>query len=221
MAFTLGMIHTLHTLPGLFESLAQELVPETRRIHHVDEAALQTALANAGLTPFVYRAVCSDVVCLADGGAELIVLTCSSLSPCVDVAETLVSVPVLKIDQPMMDRALNTARRIGVAATAPTTMRPTTDLLRARSAALGKPVEVVEGFCDGAYSKLQSGALDEHDRIVRASVLELADHCELIVLAQASMARVVDTIDPHALAVPVLSSPRIGMEHIRDLVQRV
>jgi hypothetical protein len=34
---------------------------------------------------------------------------------------------------------------------------------------------------------------------------------DVIVLAQASMARVVATVDPGALSVPVLSSPRSGI----------
>ena len=54
-----------------------------------------------------------------------------------ETAAELASVPVLRVDQPMADHAVATARRIGVIATLPTTLEPTADLLRRRAAVAG------------------------------------------------------------------------------------
>ena len=61
--------------------------------------------------------------------------------------------PVLRVDQPMADRAVATAQRIGVIATLPTTLEPTADLIRRRAAAAGKNIELDDALCDGAFER--------------------------------------------------------------------
>ena len=45
----------------------------------------------------------------------------------------------------------------------------------------------------------------------------LSKDVDVIVLAQASMARVVDALSPEDKPVPILSSPRLAMEHLATL----
>jgi hypothetical protein len=44
---------------------------------------------------------------------------------------------------------------------------------------------------------------------------------DVIVLAQASMARVADQIPASDRSVPILSSPRLGMERVRDVLNQL
>ena len=48
--------------------------------------------------------------------------------------------------------------------------------------------------------------------------MELAMDVDVIVLAQASMARVVATLEPGALSVPVFSSPSSGMARLASVL---
>jgi len=48
---------------------------------------------------------------------------------------------------------------------------------------------------------------------------ELSSQVDVIVLAQASMARVVDTLDAADRKVPILSSPSIAIEHLAKILQ--
>ena len=48
--------------------------------------------------------------------------------------------------------------------------------------------------------------------------MDLAVDVDVIVLAQASMARVVATLEPGALSVPVLSSPSSGMARLASVL---
>jgi Asp/Glu/hydantoin racemase len=61
----------------------------------------------------------------------MIVVTCSSTSPAVDVARRLVPQPVLKIDDPMTTEAVRRGSRIGLLCTASSTVEPSGALLRA------------------------------------------------------------------------------------------
>ena len=66
--------------------------------------------------------------------------------------------------------------------------------------------------------RLQAGDRDRHDELVRDGVRTLVGEVDAIVLAQASMARVVDTMADDERPVPVLSSPRLGVKRAAELL---
>jgi hypothetical protein len=59
-----------------------------------------------------------------------------------------------------------------------------------------------------------SGDQTTHDQKVAAALISLSKEVDVIVLAQASMARVVDTLAPADKIVPILASPPIAMEYL-------
>lgn len=215
MCATLAMIHTI--VSPIIESLCDELTPEVDRFNIVDEGLLRMGLAARGLTPAIYRRLSDDVVCAEAAGADVIPVTCSSVPPCVDVARKMVAVPVLKIDEPMFDQAISMGTRIGVAATAPTTLNPTVELIRARSQITGKQTKIEPISCEGAYQPLLSGDMARHDQIVIEYLYQMMQISDVIVLAQASMAHIPAMIPESDRHVPILSSPRLGIERIRDV----
>jgi hypothetical protein len=66
---------------------------------------------------------------------------------------------------------------------------------------------------------LQRGDGDTHDRILLAALPDLAAQVELVLLAQASMARLLPRLP--ALPVPVLTSPKLAIEHLREVMSGV
>ncbi|HLB63882.1 MAG TPA: aspartate/glutamate racemase family protein [Anaerolineales bacterium] len=219
MADLLAFIHTVPSLVGLFTSLAQEILPADVEVLHIaDEILLKVVLAKGGLTPFIFQRVADHVIACERAGADAVQLTCSSISPCAEPAARLVEIPVLKVDEPMVDQALLLGQRIGVAATAPTTLQPTTELVRQRAAAAGRTVEVDALVCHGAYEALFAGATETHDRIVREHLRTLMSRNEVVILAQASMARVLETLPTAERRVPILSSPRLAVERLRQIL---
>lgn len=146
-------------------------------------------------------------------------VTCSSVGPAVEAARPFVNIPVLRVDQPMADKAVQMAQKIGVIATLPTTLEPTSALVRARAQAQGRTVEIVEHLCRGAFEAVSAGDTATHDQIVTAGLKELMGQVEVVVLAQASMARVVDSLDEAEKTVPILSSPQLGVEAAKKTIE--
>jgi hypothetical protein len=62
---------------------------------------------------------------------------------------------------------------------------------------------------------LKAGDAERHDAIVAAEARRLAAEVDVLVLAQASMARVVDALPDGDVNVPVLTSPRSGVRQLR------
>ena len=104
--------------------------------------------------------------------------------------------------------------RAGMAATLPTRLGPTADLVRAATRA-GRDVEARATLAEGAFQALPADPA-EHDRRVRATLHEFAAWADIIILAQASMARALtgDTVERDGWRVPALTSPRLGVEKL-------
>ena len=215
MVDRVGFVHTVGFLVDEFRARMARELPAVDYFHILDESLLQDLLRGRPRGA-VFRRAGAQVLAAADAGADLIVMTCSSTSPAVDVVRPLVNRPILKIDDPMMAAAAAAGPRVGLLCTASSTVEPSTALLRAHAAAQGRSVEVAPRLEVAAYAALLAGDRAEHDRLVRRAAAEAADASDVIVLAQASLAHLRDELGA-ALPVPVLSSPPMLM---RALVER-
>ena len=215
----LAFLHTVFSLVDLFTGLTKEVLPgDVEVVHIADEILLKVVLWQGGLSPFIHRRVAEHVVAAEQAGMDAVQLTCSSISPCVDVTKNLVQIPVLKIDEPMVDKAISIGERIGIAATAPTTLKPTTELVHKQAGAMGREVQVESILCEEALKALFSGDMETHDLIVQRALVDLMSRNDVVLLAQASMARVADTIPAEKQVVPILSSPRLAMDRLKQIL---
>lgn len=214
----LGLLHTSATLVPIFEQLCKAKLPDVAVFNLVDDSLIKDVIVHGRLRPQTARRVAQHVAAAEDAGADYIMVTCSSIGAAVETAATLASVPVLRVDQPMADRAVATARRIGVIATLSTTLEPTADLIRRRAAAAGRTIELSTRLCDGAFDALMSGDAAQHDAMVAAALRELAAQVDVIALAQASMARVVEALDAEDRRTPILASPPLAVEYLSTVL---
>lgn len=215
---TLGLIHTSATLVPVFQQLCSEYLPGVQTFNIVDDSLIKNVIKCGELTPDTARRVVNYVGSAEAAGADLILVTCSSIGAAVEASAALTKVPVLRVDQPMADKAVQTGKRIGVIATLPTTLGPTSDLVRRRAAVVGKEIELTSVLCEGAFDALMSGDSAKHDMMVADALKDLSTKVDVILLAQASMARVVDTLDEADKKVPILASPPIAAQHLAELL---
>ena len=219
MTKRLALIHTGNFLVPMFSEICREMMPDVDLFNIADDSLIQNTIEANELTPLTARRLAGYIQSAEDAGADVVLVTCSSVGPAVEAARPFVNIPVLRIDEPMADEAVRMARKIGVIATLPTTLEPTRALVESRAAAQGREVEIVTHLCTGAFEAVSSGDSETHDRIVREGLVVLMDKVEVIVLAQASMARVVDTLSEEEKKVPVLSSPRLGLAAAKKTIE--
>ena len=198
-------------------ALFAELVPEAKVHNLVDDSLLNDVIQNGGINEKIISRMCAYVKAAADNGADLIFNQCSSVGEAADIAARLVAVPVLKVDRPMAEKAVALGTRIGVVATVQSTMKPSCNLVRSAAAAAGKKVEVVEYLVDGALDVLmKENNRAKHNALVLASVKKAEMECDVIVLAQGSMTVLLPELAN--TRVPVLTSPRLGVERARQIL---
>ena len=213
----IAVLHTVVFLAELFRKLLQENIPSTSSFHVVDESIIQDLLNAGHLTPKIVRRIASHVMAANDAGVDLILFTCSSTSPAVDNVKELVDVPILKVDEPMAQKAVSLGEKIGIVTTAKTTLEPSVRLIEANAAQHGKTVNVHAELIADAFEARLSGNIAEHDRLVKEAIGNLAQDNEVVVLAQASMAHLADEMQAR-IETPILASPGICIEALKRMI---
>ena len=221
MSMTLAMLHTSHVLIPTFARLGKEHLPLTNIFHMVDESLIKNTISAGRLTPTTTRRMAALVGSAREGGADAVLITCSSIGPGVKVLRKLFDFPLFRIDEAMAEEATRRARRIGVLATLQTTLDPSVEVLWETSASNSREIEVVPCLCHGAFEAILSGDAGTHHRIVAQCLKDLAQQVELIVLAQASMAGVVEELPAEMKRVPILSSPELVIKQVAQVLQRI
>lgn len=200
------------------KAIVKELSPNIEIINIVDDSIVNCIAENHNdISPSIIRRMALYAMLAEEHKADAAIVTCSSISETVDKIAPLVNIPVFKIDQPMAQHAVSVGKTIGVAATLATTLEPTKRLILSEAKNIGKAIEIKESLCKGAFESLIQGNPETHDSIVRTAVLELLETCNVVVLAQASMARAVDTLEENRDR--VLTSPKLGVTRAVDYLE--
>jgi Asp/Glu/hydantoin racemase len=212
----IAILHTSFvfvSVEPMINDLIAELIPDAEVMHFVDSDVLDTVVRERGISPQSEVRMTHLAQAAEAAGADIIFSACSSLGPALDVAAQKVRTPVVKIDEAMAMRAVREGDRIGVLATVPTTLGPTSDLIQAAAQEAGSSITIEQRLAEGAFAVLMSGDRQKHDAIVTKEAMELAAKVDLIVLAQASMSRLAEVLQQRT-GKTVLSSPRIGVDYL-------
>jgi Asp/Glu/hydantoin racemase len=214
---TLAFIHTSHVLIPLFSGLARKILPEIEVFHISDESMIRATMRAGGMTATTRRRLLATINSAREAGAGAVMVTCSSIGEGTTLARQVFDFPIFRIDEAMADAAVQSGRRIGVAATLRTTLEPTIRLLNEVAAGRGREITVVPSLCEGAFEAVLAGDTERHDSILMDSLHRLRSDVDVVVLAQASMARVVDQMHSNGGA-PILSSPELALRAVSKVL---
>lgn len=213
----LAFIHTSHVLIPVFSKLGRKILPECEMFHMTDESLIRETIRAGQLTPTTRRRLMTAIGSARDGGADAVMVTCSSIGEGAAMARDLFDFPIFRIDDAMARDAVQSGGRIGVAATLRTTLDPTIRLLKETAAGQGSQISIVPSLCEGAFEAVLRGDAERHDAILIESLNRLRSEVDVVVLAQASMARVADQI--HSNGGPrMLSSPEPALWAARQVL---
>ena len=216
MSKKLAIIHTSPSLTPLFTSLCSRWLPEVSIFHMVDESLIKNTIEAGHLEKVTTRRVIAQIESARLAGADAVLVTCSSIGAAVTQAASLFDFPIVRIDDAMAERAVHIGHRLGVLATLQTTLAPTSALVRSKSN--GHEVTIIDRLIEGAFDAVMAGDGATHDQLVRKALTELIPQVDCIVLAQASMARVLDTMEPASITIPVLSSPELAVQRVAEVM---
>ena len=205
----LTLFHTAAANEALFANLLNEIAPDIPAQHIVDDSILPDVRA-AGLTDQIKQRVADTILNAIKAGSDVVLCTCSTIGGCAEDAQQLTEKTVQRVDRAMAENAVATGSRIIVAATLASTLPPTCELVLDAATKAGRKIELIEVFCASAWPKFEAGDRDGYFADIAAELRKVANQGDVVVLAQASMAGA--TAFCTDLPIPVLSSPRLGVE---------
>jgi len=217
---TIVAVHTAMTMVEPIKQMFAEHLPGHRLINIADDSLIQDVIRANAVTPAVRKQLMNYYQSAVDAGADVIFNTCSSIGDVAITAREYLNIPLVKIDDAMVQKAVEEYSRIGVMATLPTTLDPTVRLVKSFANRLNKPVEIEKGLAEGAFQKLMEGDVLAHDRLILETAIKLGEKVDVFVLAQGSMAKMQDQITQQT-GKPVLTSPLLGILNVKEVVENL
>lgn len=209
----IAFLHTGAVNIAPFGELAGEFLPGATVVNYLDDKIVAD-LGDGERAASVPERIEDLVRAAAAGGADAVMFTCSSISELAAPAALAAGVPVLRVDEALADAAVRAGTKVHVLATLPTTCRPTLALLAERAELAGVSPQFTHEVIEGAFAAVAGGDRATHDRLVGEAIVRGAAAADVVVLAQASMASAADAVQ---VDVPVLTSPRLGVERLAGL----
>lgn len=210
------IIHTSLVSHAALNNLFKEIMPDVKVHNIVDDSLLDEVKTVGHVTPKIIGRMVEYFKAAESIGADLIFNQCSSVGEAAQIAAKCVNIPMLRIDQPMAEKAVNLGKRIAVVGTVTSTMEPSYHIVQQMAEKHQKQVDVVPYVIDGALDLLMTEGQARHNQFLLEKLKEIQQHFDVIVLAQGSMA----VLEPelHQISIPVLTSPRLAVESVKELL---
>ena len=215
-----ALIHTVRPVLHTFENLLEEVVGQPLKKHNMLDEFLASDPAEVGsFTVENHNRLFNDLKSAELTGADLIIVTCSTLTPTVQKIRPFIATPILAIDDAMTEQAVKLGKRILVMATAASTLQPTVDKLQQDAALIAKKIEIEAKDNKPAYDAMRSGDLETHDRLVLEMAREVVGF-DCIVLAQASMGHLQEQVET-LTKIPTLASPILCCQKAKKILEGI
>jgi Asp/Glu/hydantoin racemase len=135
----------------------------------------------------------------------------------VEYARPMINAPMLQIDRPMMDLAVQDGNAVGLLATLPMTVPSSERLIRLAAEDAKKEIEIKTVLSSEAFKALREGDPEKHNAILLDEIDKLSKEVDAIVMAQVSMT----ALEPRLTKtrVPVYNSGRTGFTKAREILE--
>ena len=207
----IALIHALsHSVAPINEEMERAWPGAVRMNLQDDSLSADLASSGKGLDDTMHRRFEALAAYAESTGADAILFTCSAFGPCIEsVAARRPHMPVLKPNEAMVAEAVARGGRIGlVASFAPT--------LTSMPPEFPQGTDLVTCLAEGAMDALNRGDDVGHDeRVVEAARWLAGQGCDLIALAQFSMARAQRAVHK-GTGLPVLTTPGSAVRVLRQ-----
>ena len=193
------------------------LWPQAQVLNLLDESLYADVGTNGELTPALYARVANLFRHCEASGADGIVFSGSTFGPAVAEGRKGIKVPVLRIEEGMMDEAVARGGSILVVSTQKRAMPVVRGTLDALAKRAGQTPTIKDIWVDGAREALNAGDTDKHDRLIAEQAAAAGDF-DTVVLSMISMAPARAKM-PSALAQKTLTSGECAVTRMRKLLE--
>ena len=215
-AIRVALVSSTRAVFGPMEAAFREVFPEAQVVHVLDETLLGDFQREGGLSSHSRRKALQMALTAQEAGVDGILVTCSTLSPSVDDMRPFLGIPIVKIDEPVIEEVVQKAERIGLLATAETVLKSVNPLVEKKARDLGRKISVRPFVKSDVWPLLQKSPAGFYQAIGEAAT-EAARNFQAVILTQVSIAPGRDYVE-EAVRNRVYASPLYAVRAIRRIL---
>lgn len=212
-----ALFHTSAATLPVMQQLIGDIMPQAEVMHLVEDSMIKEVMKAGGVSPEIAARIAGYVQIAEKAGCDIFMTACSSIGTAVENCQFMTPLQLARIDCAMVDDAISRGGRIAVLATVATTLRPTLAYVERKAQESGKTLHITSLLMEEAFHALLKGDMATHDRIVADGLKSAFAENDVVMLAQASMARVLQQLPTPP--VPVLTSPESGIGWLKTQVE--
>lgn len=181
----------------------------------MDDSLLADTLKYGKATAQVCNRMMNYAQAAQNAGASGILVTCTSVNEATKLIKQLIDIPMLNIEEPVAQMAVDNGRRIGILATLPTSPAAIGRVIQEKAQEAGKEIEIFNVVVNGAFDVLCSGDRPKHDEMVCEALYKLAREVDVIAFAQISMS----LLNHEPVDAPIYKIGPSGFEKIKQMME--
>lgn len=182
-----ALISSTRAVFAAMDAAFSAFFPEAETVQILDETLLLLFREDGGLSVRSRRKALQMALAAQDAGMDGILVTCSSLSPAVDEVRPFLTVPVVKIDEPMIERVVQESEKLALVASAETVLKSVEPLVRKKAGEFGRNVSLRPVVLADLWPLLQKDPLSFYKAVGEACT-GAAREGGAVVITQVSMA---------------------------------
>lgn len=215
MSKKITIIHTTLATASTIPSMIRQMYGEAFEIVNVmDDSLLNEIKAKGKMSKEIIERFLQYVIIAKNNGSDGVLLACSSIGEAADISRKVLNIPLLKIDEPMADLAVEKGRRILVLGTVKSTLEPTSKLIESKKKSDDQTIDCL--LIPNVF-ELYGVDRELHDRKIAEVILENKEKYDVIVLAQASMANAVSYAEE--VKDKILTSLPLGLKQLGQFLK--
>ncbi len=210
----------LSSTRAVFTSMEQafrESFPEAQILHLLDETFLENFREDGGISTRSRLKALQMAITAQQSGVDGILVTCSTLSPSVDDFRPFLTIPVVKIDEPVIASVVQSSRSIALLATADSVLKSVEPLVQDKARQAGRKVSISRVVKKDVWPLLAKDPAAFY-REIGGAASQAAKECEAVILTQVSIAPALDFVDP-AVRGRVYASPPYAVRELRRILE--
>src|SRR5665647_655742 len=175
--YIMKKLYTINTVNNFMEFIFKpfgmpfaQANPDIEVYNIMDDSLLKETLANGGPTAQVRNRIMHYAQSAQSSGASGILVTCTSVNEATKLIRQMLQIPMINIEEPVAQMAVDNGRKIGILGTIPTSPVAIGRVIREKAAEAGKDIEIVNSVVDGAFDVLCSGNRAKHDEMVNEAL---------------------------------------------------
>ncbi|MDI6753560.1 MAG: hypothetical protein QME78_04105 [Thermodesulfobacteriota bacterium] len=213
-----ALLSSTRAVFGPMEAAFRTEFPEAQVVHLLDETLLNDFRQEGGLSPRSRRKALQMTMVAQDAGVDGILVTCSTLSPAVDDFAPFVTIPMVKIDEPVVEWVVQSAKSIALLATADSVLKSVEPLVLGKARQLNREISI-RRFIKGDLWPLLQQDPSAFYREVGEAATQAAEICQAVIITQVSMAPGWEYVKAD-MRDKVYASPVYAVRAIRSILKK-